>query len=201
MKTEMNVHNSSHYEEAEPLSWKFWKKRRYIVVLLAFLGYFSSYSLRVNLSVAIVAMTDEDNVSIYSKTDRYFDWHPNERGLIFSSFYWAYILTQFLGGILAKKYGGNLYFFSVNALDIAPDYASVILGFSNTFSCLTGVISPIITGNLIQNQPSDGWNIIFYIIGGMYVAGCVIYWFWSSGELQSWSQTEKSTPDDERNGV
>lgn len=42
--------------EAMPLSWKFWKKRRYIVVLLAFLGYLSSYSLRVNLSVAIVAM-------------------------------------------------------------------------------------------------------------------------------------------------
>lgn len=40
----------------------FWRKRRYIVVLLAFLGYCSSYSLRVNLSVAIVAMTENRTV-------------------------------------------------------------------------------------------------------------------------------------------
>lgn len=62
-----NVFSAFSCEEAEPLSWKFWKKRRYIVVLLAFLGYLSSYSLRVNLSVAIVAMTDEENISLYSK--------------------------------------------------------------------------------------------------------------------------------------
>lgn len=47
-------------QEAKPLSWKFWEKRRYIVVLLAFLGYLSSYTLRVNLSVAIVAMTSNN---------------------------------------------------------------------------------------------------------------------------------------------
>lgn len=47
-------------------------------------------------------------LTICKLQDRYFDWQSNERGVIFSSFYWAYILTQFLGGILAKKYGGNL---------------------------------------------------------------------------------------------
>lgn len=40
----------------------------------------------------------------------------------------------------------------VNPLDIAPDFASVVLGFANTFSCLTGIISPILTGVLVQNQ-------------------------------------------------
>lgn len=43
-------------------------------------------------------------------------------------------------------------FYSVNALDIAPDYGSVILGISNSVSCLTGIISPILTGYLVQNQ-------------------------------------------------
>lgn len=45
------------YEESETASWMFWKKRRYVVGVLAFLGFFTSYILRVNLSVAIVAMT------------------------------------------------------------------------------------------------------------------------------------------------
>lgn len=37
--------------------WLFWKQRRYVVILLCFLGFFNLYSLRVNLSVAIVPMT------------------------------------------------------------------------------------------------------------------------------------------------
>lgn len=48
--------------EAEPLSWKFWRKRRYIVVVMAFCGFFNVYSLRVNLSVGIVAMTENRTV-------------------------------------------------------------------------------------------------------------------------------------------
>lgn len=44
--------------ETIPLSWKFWQKRRYILVFLAFFGFFNAYSLRVNLSVGIVAMTE-----------------------------------------------------------------------------------------------------------------------------------------------
>ncbi|KAJ6646457.1 Sialin [Pseudolycoriella hygida] len=423
--------NSSIKLEPEPLGWKFWEKRRYIIVLLAFLGYFSSYSLRVNLSVAIVAMSSSDD-------DNSLNWTLQDRGVILSSFYWGYILTQFIGGIFAKRFGGNLilgigigvpavlslitpwvgktvtamvvirilqglfggvtfpcihdiwfywapipersrmtaiayagmfigtvvtmpasaylasslgwesifyvfgglgvlwhivwiiivrsaphkdrfisdaelkyiqstvsvekegktiipwkslitskpvygitiaqfalnwgyntmltqmpsfladtlnydlassgflsgapyltmailvrkYYvcgssvvqtlcmvaagffidpvwsvvliivavgvggfttsgYSTNPLDIAPDFASVILGFSNTFSCLTGIISPILTGVLVQNQTIDEWRIVLYIAGGIYIVGGVIYWFWCSGELQSWSQTKK----------
>jgi hypothetical protein len=35
-----------------------WQKRRFIVALLAFFGFFNVYALRVNLSVAVVAMTE-----------------------------------------------------------------------------------------------------------------------------------------------
>lgn len=63
MNEEDSVRNSIN-NEAVPLSWKFWQKRRYIVVVLAFFGYFSSYSLRVNLSVAIVAMTANDDNNV-----------------------------------------------------------------------------------------------------------------------------------------
>ncbi|KAJ6637399.1 Mothers against decapentaplegic like 4 [Pseudolycoriella hygida] len=100
-------------QEENPLTWKFWQKRRYIIVLLAFLGYVSNYSLRVNLSVAIVAMTDKREIIYENGTIGYeqeFDWSPQERGLILSSFFWGYILTQFAGGIFAKRFGGNLIF-------------------------------------------------------------------------------------------
>lgn len=44
------------------------------------------------------------------------------------------------------------FVFRVNALDVAPEYASVILGYSNTFAALTGIIAPALTGVLVQQQ-------------------------------------------------
>jgi hypothetical protein len=49
-------------------SWHFWKRRRHVVALLAFFGFFSVYALRVNLSVAIVAMTTRRNVTLENGT-------------------------------------------------------------------------------------------------------------------------------------
>jgi len=86
--------------------------------------------------------------------------------------------------------------YSVNCLDIAPDFAAVVLGFSNTFSCLTGIISPILTGVLVQNQTIDEWRIVFYITAGIYILGCIVYWFWSSGVIQPWSQIKRNTIDE-----
>lgn len=42
--------------------WMFWKRRRYILVLMAFLGFLNMYTTRANLSVAIVAMTENRTV-------------------------------------------------------------------------------------------------------------------------------------------
>lgn len=88
----------------------FWKKRRYIVVMMAFFGFFNVYSLRVNLSVGIVAMTENRTVVYPNGTighEQYFDWNSTEQGLILSSFFYGYILTQFLGGYFGSRIGGN----------------------------------------------------------------------------------------------
>ncbi|XP_055689170.1 sialin-like [Lutzomyia longipalpis] len=99
----------------DPVTWMFWKKRRYIVVLMAFLGFFNVYSLRVNLSVAIVAMTEKRNVTYENGTtveEQYFDWNTTEQGLVLSSFFYGYILTQLIGGYLGSKFGGHYVFAS-----------------------------------------------------------------------------------------
>lgn len=49
--------------------WKFWKKRRYIVALMAFFGFFNVYSLRVNLSIAVVAMTQDRSETLPNGTN------------------------------------------------------------------------------------------------------------------------------------
>ncbi|KAJ4449609.1 hypothetical protein ANN_01012 [Periplaneta americana] len=90
--------------------WKFWRRRRYIVAFLAFLGFFNVYALRVNLSVAIVAMTTYKNVTLENGTTivtRDFDWDSKMKGLLLSSFFYGYIITQIPGGWLAARIGGN----------------------------------------------------------------------------------------------
>lgn len=89
---------------------------------MAFFGFFNVYALRVNLSVAIVAMTEIKTVTLDNGTTietQDFAWSSTQQGIILSSFFYGYILTQFAGGLLANKLGGhrvsqcfcNLYYY------------------------------------------------------------------------------------------
>lgn len=42
--------------------------------------------------------------------------------------------------------------FSVNHLDIAPQFASILMGLSNTFATLPGIVSPAFTGAVVTSQ-------------------------------------------------
>ncbi|XP_068975091.1 sialin isoform X1 [Bombus flavifrons] len=101
------------YEDELIPSWKFWKKRRYVVGVLAFFGFFTSYILRVNLSVAIVAMTAKVHKIDKNGTEYFeqeFDWDSKTQGLVLSSFFYGYISTQLLGGWLGARIGGKRVF-------------------------------------------------------------------------------------------
>ncbi|KAF6205216.1 hypothetical protein GE061_019383 [Apolygus lucorum] len=86
--------------------WKFWERRRHVVALLAFFGFFNVYAMRVNLSVAIVAMTSPivENGTVIQEAE--FDWNSQTKGLVLSCFFYGYICTQLLGGYLGTKFGG-----------------------------------------------------------------------------------------------
>ena len=71
-------------------------QRRHTVVLLCFLSTFICYIDRVNISVAIIPMAKQ------------FGWSDMERGLVLSSFFAGYMITQVLGGWLAQKWGGKV---------------------------------------------------------------------------------------------
>lgn len=42
--------------------------------------------------------------------------------------------------------------FGVNHLDIAPQYAGVIMAISNTISGIAGILSPLIAGIIVTDQ-------------------------------------------------
>ncbi|XP_063701161.1 vesicular glutamate transporter 1-like [Culicoides brevitarsis] len=89
--------------------------------------------------------------------------------------------------------------FAVNALDIAPSFAAILMGITNTFATLPGIISPLLTGAIVtadQQDPSQTdllnsqWKIVFIVSASIYLVGCVVYWFFASGELQEWAVVE-----------
>jgi len=69
---------------------------RFLVVFLCFLSFVICNMDRVNVSVAILPMSKE------------FGWSQSTVGVIQSSFFWGYLVTQIPGGYLADKYGGKL---------------------------------------------------------------------------------------------
>ena len=53
----------------------------------------------------------------------------------------------------------KFFLYRVNHLDIAPKHASVLMGIGNTVATLPGVVSPIITGYIVQNKVSLSYDI------------------------------------------
>ncbi|CAF0904028.1 unnamed protein product [Rotaria sordida] len=111
----------------EPLSKARGIPARYIVAIWAFLGFLCLYSLRVNLSVAIVAMTNPQSTnnesveacpstnnsnssSVHPYIHGEFDWTPKTQGFILGSFFYGYVLTQVIGGLVAERYGAKWIF-------------------------------------------------------------------------------------------
>ncbi|XP_072948733.1 putative inorganic phosphate cotransporter [Epargyreus clarus] len=91
---------------------KQWLGVRHLQVLLIFLGQTTSFTGRVTISIAIVAMTDPNN-------ENYFNWSIQRQSVILSSFAWGYVILQGASGELASKFGGmNLMILSVGVNSI-----------------------------------------------------------------------------------
>ncbi|XP_075233605.1 major facilitator superfamily transporter 9 isoform X3 [Lycorma delicatula] len=78
--------------------------------------------------------------------------------------------------------------FGVNHLDLAPQHASVLMGFSNTFATLPGIVSPLITGFVVTDKKASQWQVVFFIAGAIYLSGAIFYGTFASGELQEWAK-------------
>eukprot|EP00127_Corallochytrium_limacisporum_P001491 Clim_evm11s60 gene=Clim_evmTU11s60 len=81
------------YELDLPLTAYF--PRRYIVVILCALAILVCYADRSNISIAAEAMAPE------------YGWDDTKKGLVFSSFFWGYLVANIIGGFLADRFGGR----------------------------------------------------------------------------------------------
>jgi ACS family sodium-dependent inorganic phosphate cotransporter len=85
------------------------------------------------------------------------------------------LVTLSIGGT-ALGAGG----FAVNHLDVAPRYAGILMGLSNTFATLPGIIGVAATGFIVEATGS--FAAVFYLTVGIYLIGGVCYLILGSGE-------------------
>ncbi|XP_017865904.1 PREDICTED: putative inorganic phosphate cotransporter [Drosophila arizonae] len=84
---------------------------RHLQCILVFFGLAVAYALRVNLSVAIVAMTDSNHTNPAFPE---FPWDESIKSYLLSSFFWGYVVTQVPGGYLSAIIGAKyMLFFGV----------------------------------------------------------------------------------------
>ncbi|KAM0850165.1 hypothetical protein ACQ4PT_053260 [Festuca glaucescens] len=98
----------------EDAAW--WQQfpKRWTIVVLCFFSFLLCNMDRVNMSIAILPMSAE------------YGWSPATVGLIQSSFFWGYLLTQILGGIWADRFGGK-----------------VVLGFGVVWWSIATMLTPV----------------------------------------------------------
>ena len=155
--------------------------KRYILIGLAHFGFFVVYALRVNLSVALVAMVNSTYAHVHPSTDPEcpnnnnnttttvqqgeFDWDQNEQALLLSSFFYGYLFTQIPGGYLGNRYGGKLVFgLGILVTSVLTLVTPLVAGLNNLYLLVAlrvleglgeGVTFPVMHGMIAKWSPTN----------------------------------------------
>uniref|UniRef100_A0A8C7N918 Solute carrier family 17 member 8 n=1 Tax=Oncorhynchus kisutch TaxID=8019 RepID=A0A8C7N918_ONCKI len=85
--------------------------------------------------------------------------------------------------------------FNVNHLDIAPRYASILMGISNGVGTLSGMVCPLIVGALTKHKTRLEWQNVFVIAAMVHYTGVIFYAIFASGDKQEWAEQESTSED------
>ncbi|XP_033199011.1 vesicular glutamate transporter [Bombus vancouverensis nearcticus] len=77
--------------------------------------------------------------------------------------------------------------FNVNHLDIAPRYASILMGMSNGIGTIAGLLVPFFVDNITEKKDTQSWRNVFIIAACVHIFGVIFYGLFCSGELQPWA--------------
>ncbi|KOM26899.1 hypothetical protein LR48_Vigan338s000900 [Vigna angularis] len=80
--------------------------------------------------------------------------------------------------------------FAVNHMDVAPRYAGIVMGVSNTAGTLAGIVGVDLTGKLLEAAKAansdlsspESWRTVFFIPGFLCIFSSFVFLLFSTGE-------------------
>lgn len=144
---------------------------RVVLYMLSFSGFTVSFMMRNDINIAMVAMvkppptTSDTNVTVTSQycyvtpnasftnntpirleDQGEFDWSPTIQSAITGSFYWCYILSQVVGGVLTQYFGTKTVFGGSQLITaicslLMPSAAGIHYGVMITLRSIQGIAS------------------------------------------------------------
>lgn len=158
----------------------------YKVVLAAALSFMIGNMDKINISVAIIPMAKE------------FGWSPTVIGLVQSSFFWGYVLSQLPGGYASSRFGGRKVLATgVGLWSLATAMIPLVAGtvpglcFARASVGLGEGLAPSAATSLIGRSmpPQYRSSATSFVFGGLHVGsllGLILapalieYWDWQS---------------------
>jgi ACS family sodium-dependent inorganic phosphate cotransporter len=92
---------------------------------------------------------------------------------------WLAITIMCIGNAIGAFVTGG---FAVNHMDIAPNHAGKLMGITNTFGTIPGIIGVTVSGFILE--ATNSWALVFQVAGAVTVFGMVVYLLFGSGEKQ-----------------
>ncbi|XP_073080118.1 sialin isoform X5 [Manis javanica] len=80
--------------------------------------------------------------------------------------------------------------FSISHLDIAPSYAGILLGITNTFATIPGMVGPVIAKSLTPDNTIGEWQTVFCIAAAIDIFGAIFFTLFAKGEVQTWALSD-----------
>jgi len=106
---------------------------------------------------------------------------------------WAIVLLTMAQAFSGAQFGGGFF---CNHIDIAPDFAGVIMGISNSVGAVAGVLAPLLIGLIVKSGTEGEWRLVFYVCAIIMILGTLVYLFLADGVVQEWAKP-KGKGDDE----
>ncbi|EAZ19842.1 hypothetical protein OsJ_35427 [Oryza sativa Japonica Group] len=80
--------------------------------------------------------------------------------------------------------------FAVNHMDVAPKFAGIVMGVSNTAGTLAGIVGVGLTGSILEGAKasnmdltnSETWKTVFFVPGYLCIFSSIIFLIFSTGE-------------------
>lgn len=78
----------------------------------------------------------------------------------------------------------------VNALDLSPNYSGTLMAVVNGVGAFTGIITPIVVGELTPDNTNAQWRLVFWIVFIVLIITNLVFILYASGEVQHWNNPE-----------